>query len=165
MDSIVKRQWDWGENEIHMNFVAKELAKLAKYHTMFRKATSEEDLKKSSDMIMITDKGEFGIGIRFRQAKYKYRDLTIRAELNSGAKTEYQKLKDGMCDVYFYGWETINGTDYAVIDIRKMRSGGILDKPDGTRENIGSSYTTNTRFHYWSIKTLMDNDCVIHYSG
>jgi hypothetical protein len=51
-------------------------------------------------------------------------EFTIRLARKSGAKTEFQKIREGMCDWLFYGWGPEEGyhlTKWTIIDLEVFR--------------------------------------------
>jgi hypothetical protein len=64
-------------------------------------STDKEDTELSFDA-KIDDKQ---ISIRIRKHKYlKYPDLTIRSRSKNGGKTEIDKIKEGLAQIYFYSY-------------------------------------------------------------
>lgn len=69
----------------------------------FRQADDYEDGNLSFDLVFNFN---FTISIRIRQHKYiNYNDLTIRYRSKHGGRTEFDKIKEGLAQIYFYAYE------------------------------------------------------------
>lgn len=107
-------------------------------------ASTKKDNSYATDYEVKLQGGD--IACRLRRAKYHYRDLTIRALRDTGAKTELAKIKGGYASRYFYGWTDAHRTiaEWILIDLDKVRmtpqllekplipNYGLDGKPDGT---------------------------------
>lgn len=70
----------------------------------FRQADDYEDGNLSFDLVFNFN---FTISIRIRQNHYiNYNDLTIRYRSKNGGKTEFDKIREGMAQIYFYAYES-----------------------------------------------------------
>jgi hypothetical protein len=86
----------------------------------------EEDTQQATDLKILTC-GRMHIAARIREYKYieKYGfEFTIRSDRASGAKTELEKIENGMADWMFYGFK--HETDLAIarwmiIDLNSFR--------------------------------------------
>jgi hypothetical protein len=68
----------------------------------FRQSDDEEDGKLSFDLVFNMN---FTISIRIRKHKYlKFNDMTIRYKSLKGYRTEIDKIKDGLAQIYFYAY-------------------------------------------------------------
>lgn len=126
-----------------------------------KEATFYEDTKESTDLKILSvstgDKTK-SIAVRVRKPDVSFRDLTIRARTKSGAETEIDKIRKGMCELYIYCWEGLNRRirDYILVDIDQMRKSDVIFKP--------RTFTPNgdgTGFYAYSIKELKLSDCLI----
>jgi hypothetical protein len=102
-------------------------------------ANSEQDMKQATDFVMNVRGGKVAVRIR-RDVASSYRDLTIRSRRPNGTETELQKIKNGFADFYLYLW-TMNDEiiDWWLVDIGKMRTTGLFDKPKPERLNKDKS--------------------------
>jgi len=90
-------------------------------------ATSEEDLKQSTDLKVKVVSGD--VAVRVRRGDCRFRDLTIRAK-KGYAETEVHKLRRGYADWYLYAWTDRQGriSEWILVDVNKMRAAGLLDE-------------------------------------
>jgi len=64
-------------------------------------STDKEDTELSFDAKI----DNIEISIRIRKYKYlKYNDITIRSRSKNGGKTEIDKIKEGLAQIYFYSY-------------------------------------------------------------
>lgn len=71
-------------------------------HIIFRQADDYEDGNLCFDLVFNFN---FTVSIRVRKNKYiRFNDLTIRSRSKLGNKTELDKIKEGMSQVYFYAY-------------------------------------------------------------
>lgn len=69
----------------------------------FKEADDFEDSNLAFDLVFNFN---FTISIRIRNNKYlKYEDMTIRYKSKKGNKTEFDKIKEGLAQIYFYAYE------------------------------------------------------------
>ena len=67
-------------------------------------APKEEDMCRNTDLITLSME-PMRIACRIRKPKYiKHNDFTIRYDVSSGRKTEFQKILDGWGDYFLYGY-------------------------------------------------------------
>jgi len=70
-------------------------------NSMLELSSNKEDSNLSFDAKFHDKK----ISIRIRNNEYlKYPDLTIRSKSKNNGKTEIDKIKEGMAEIYFYGY-------------------------------------------------------------
>jgi len=126
---------EWAET--YINEVKKKISKISSQLTFVNDATIEEDISRSTDLVLNTIQGK--IAVRLRKPDCDYRDLTIRARRDSGAKTELEKIKEGFARWYFYGWVSDKNhiEEYIFVDLNKLRNTSLLertfiDNKDGT---------------------------------
>ena len=62
-------------------------------------ASSEQDMQRATDFIVMVNGGAVSVRIR-RNIANSYRDLTIRSKRPNGCETELQKIKKGFADFY-----------------------------------------------------------------
>jgi hypothetical protein len=73
-----------------------------------------EDGNLSFDMVL---NSKTGISVRIRKNKFiKYKDLTIRYRSKAGGYCEFEKIKNGLADIYFYAY--MNQEESELIKIR-----------------------------------------------
>ena len=89
------------KNEIE-GHIKKALPNLFNEFSKFRQSSEDEDGKLSFDLVFDMN---FVISIRIRKNAYiKYNDMTIRYRSKNGYKTEFDKIKEGLAQVYFYAY-------------------------------------------------------------
>lgn len=126
-------------------------------------ATEEEDTRQATDLVLRVDSGTIAVRIRRLETMVKVkdkRDLTIRTRAHGGGRTEFDKIRDGWGDWYFYAWSQKNQiAEYMLLDIQRIRSSGLLDALQNRQAipNVGD----NTEFKAISIDELLTNDCVV----
>lgn len=98
------------------------------------KSCKHDDLYKATDMVIEVPRSN--IALRVRDYDSKYRDFTVRYRTKYGNKTEIDKLREGYCDWYVYGWaDKTSIVEWIIIDLDRVREFGILDKKWKTRTN------------------------------
>ncbi len=74
-----------------------------------------EDGNLSFDMVL---NSKIGISVRIRKHKYlKYKDLTIRYRSKAGGYCEFEKIQNGLADIYFYAYMSKDEKDLVKIRI------------------------------------------------
>lgn len=143
---------EWSETFI--NKVKKKISEISSQLTFVNDATIEEDTTQSTDLILDTIQGK--IAVRLRRPSCKYRDLTIRAKRDTGAKTELEKIKEGWGRWYFYGWVSDKNIieEYIFVDLNKLRKTSLL-------ERLLIDNKDGTYFIAISKKELKDSDCLV----
>ena len=133
------------------------LTEQARYMVRFELAGEVQDTKQATDMVM-TIAGGTTIAVRIRRPMPTgkvYRDLTIRAQMASGAETEYHKIKAGWGDWYFYAWtnEPTPGLidEWILVDLHKMRTAKLFDTPRKLWENKGAG---DSKFYAYGLQEL-----------
>jgi hypothetical protein len=118
------RAW---ESSYHTQ-VIEILNTLLQYLATLSVAPREMDNKCATDFELKLMGGT--VAVRLRRPDCRYRDLTIRAERDSGAVTELAKIQAGHAFRYFYGWTDNEGRikEWMLIDLDKARSAGLLEK-------------------------------------
>lgn len=87
------------EIELH---IKNAMPNLFNSFVQFRQSDDEEDGKLSFDLVFNMN---FTISIRIRKHKYlKFNDMTIRYKSLKGYRTEIDKIKDGLAQIYFYAY-------------------------------------------------------------
>lgn len=123
-----QKLYDWQDDRIPS--IIALLESLSKRPVKIEIASEELDNNFSTDLIatdLITHK-IYHIAVRLRD-NCKHRDLTLRSKLDSGTKTELEKVKAGCTNFYFYGWLANDDLiDWMFVDMHKVRKSGILDK-------------------------------------
>lgn len=150
------RDWNWQEG--YLPEVQRILLQNAVYLFNVSIASWYQDVKQATDMTVTLGGKPKAVGVRLRRADYSYRDLTIRANRVSGAKTELEKILAGMGDAYLYGWT--NGShisEWMLIDLNRLRSSGLLQytKPQFNRDR-------QTSFIAIPYPTLRQYGCVLN---
>jgi hypothetical protein len=118
------------------------------------------DLKHATDLTLKVTGGDIAARLRFPPCKY--RDLTIRAQRDTGARTELAKIREGFAYRYFYGWidENNNIAEWILVDLDKVREAGLLDKERCLIPNGDGTY-----FISITVKELRDVDSIIVYQS
>lgn len=89
------------KNEIELH-IKEAMPKLFDSFVQFRQSDDEEDSKLSFDLVFNMN---FTISIRIRKNDYlKFNDMTIRYKSMKGNKTEIDKIRDGLAQIYFYAY-------------------------------------------------------------
>lgn len=89
------------KNEIELH-IKNAMPNLFDSFVHFRQSDDEEDGKLSFDLVFNMN---FTISIRIRKHKYlKFNDMTIRYKSLKGYRTEIDKIKDGLAQIYFYAY-------------------------------------------------------------
>lgn len=125
MQLKVVKDWHWADQFIPeiRAILAANLAKMIEINI----APREADITAATDLMIVLSSGD--IAVRVRRADCRFRDLTIRAARDSGAKTELAKIREGSPRWYFYGWEGARGklAHWIIVDLAKVRALGLLD--------------------------------------
>lgn len=140
------------KNEIERHIIA-ALPNLYGSFIKFRQADSYEDGNLSFDLVFNSN---FTISIRIRGNEFiNYKDLTIRYRSKQGNRTEFDKIKDGLAQIYFYAYECPNKES-----LIKVRMANV----DSIRELIKEgSYITKTNFDGTMLAAFKFKD--IHSKG
>ena len=122
--------------------------------------SENKDIFEGTDLSLSIQSAD--IAIRILREK-KYDTFTIRSYRSSGSKTELQKLKEGYCRWYFFGWcknEILD--DWIIIDIEFLRESGLLE---GFETIFNKDKTTG--FIAIPIKDLSFHQCIVasKYAG
>lgn len=135
------------ENNILMPFIKWEL----------KQSSDFEDTNLSYDMVY---SGKIEISVRIRNNNYlRFKDFTIRSKSKNNGYTEIDKLKNGLGNIYFYGWLNYESNliqEWLIVDINKIRD--YLD--DGKL----FKNTDNTEFMAYSINFLQSHGAIIKKS-
>lgn len=87
------------EIEYHLN---RALPNISKTFCTYRPSSEYEDGNLCYDLVYNLN---FTVSIRIRKYKYiKFRDLTIRYKSAKGYKTEVDKIREGLAQIYFYAY-------------------------------------------------------------
>jgi len=92
---------------------------------------------------------------RFQYIKY-FGQFTIRAKLDSGIKTELQKIVDGWGDIMFYGYACESGVEIAawsLIDLNAFRA-HLIRNQKSIKQGTKSNYD-GTHFKWFDINSFM----------
>lgn len=128
----------------------------AKYLLKIRVSSEDKDKTEATDLQLKVDSGD--IAVRVLREK-KYETLTIRAYRSSGAKTELQKIKEGYCRWYFFGWcKDDKLSEWIIIDLDKLRESGLLDEYKTIMNKDGT-----TGFIAIPLRDLIFKDCLIAF--
>jgi hypothetical protein len=91
--------------------------------TSIQASTDYEDGNLSFDL---TFNMNLHVSVRIRKYQYKkFNDLTIRSRSTHGNKTEIDKIKEGMGQIYFYAYmndKETKLTDVYIVDVNSLRT-------------------------------------------
>ena len=156
MRSEVATRWRWADG--HLPAIKEILEQNAGHLLSVEVADAARDLRMATDLVIRVIGGD--VAVRVRRAKYRnrYRDLTIRAWLSSGVKTELDKLVEGFGDWYLYAWSDGQGglEDWFLVDLDKLRESKVLAQKMIQRNRDG-----RTGFISISDKELRMHDCMV----
>ena len=118
-------------------------------------ASDETDRKYATDLEVKLIGGTIAVRVR---KPCRFRDLTLRALLASGTKTELAKIKEGYAFRYFYAWTDARGNiaEWMLLDLDKLRQSDVLNQPYPLRPN-----GDGTSFIAIPLETLRRSGCVI----
>lgn len=151
-----KRDWAWQEG--FLPEVQRILLANATYLFTVSIASWQQDVKQATDMTITTGGKPKAIGVRLRRAEYGYRDMTVRANRVSGAKTELEKIQSGMGDAYLYGWTNgMHISEWMLIDLNRLRASGLLNAAP-----LRHNKDHQTSFIAISYRTLRQYGCVLN---
>jgi len=126
-------------------------------------SNEEMDQKENTDLIILTT-GTVRIAVRIRRPKYykKYPDdITFRYSRPSGTKSEYEKMKDGWGDYFFYGISTESEYTLAtwiLIDLKQFRE-WIKNNVDENKCLILQNYDHSSDFIVFN-RTDIPENCI-----
>jgi hypothetical protein len=124
----------------------------------FRSSTNYEDTKLSFDLVFNFN---FTISIRIRQNKFvKFNDLTIRSRASGGGRTELDKIKDGLAQVYFYAYMDINEDSLEKVRIANVDAIRQLILKDKFKGPIPNG--DGTEFIALKFKDILENNGAIY---
>jgi len=133
MDNIRELEFKY-KNEID-NHIRKCLPNVYNSFADLKPSSNYEDSNLSFDMVFNMN---FTVSVRIRKFKYiLYNDLTIRSRSKNGNKTEIDKIKEGLAQVYFYAYESKNQdrlVKVRICDVEAIRK-LILKKKYVSRSN------------------------------
>lgn len=109
-----------------------------------QQSTVEEDIKYATDGIVRAINGASVHNIAYRIRDWRFRmfyDLTIRSKRDTGTKTELEKILEGHCDFYFYGYAKDNViNEWFLSDIDKMRKSKMFENRPSTSNYDGTYF-------------------------
>lgn len=123
---MYRRDKAW--EEAYQSQVISILTSLIAHLAVISIASDEKDRSYATDFEVKLSGGT--IAVRLRRPGCKFRDLTIRARRDNGAKTELAKIKEGYAFRYLYGWTDEQGkiAEWILVDLDKVRQAGLLEK-------------------------------------
>src|SRR3990167_636534 len=156
----------WG----HYEKYKKELENIIRKVVAFKlitididRATEEQDMKQVTDLVVnvrLDNKVDLAIRVREWKDWYSesYKDeVSIRARIPTGGKTEIDKIKDGWGRYYLYCWgDGENILNFIYFDIEKARNEGVFE--EGYSVKLNGDGTSGM---YIPIKRLEEADCII----
>lgn len=153
MQKEVQKDFEWQEG--FLPEVQRVLTANACHLINIEVANPQADMKRATDFHVFTKVGD--IAVRIRRHPCTWRDWTVRYSRPSGAKTEYEKLKEGYGDFYLYAWEgntPLRFQDWVLIDLHLVRACGALCRGSLDRNKDGSS-------NFLSIPVRRLGDCIV----
>lgn len=125
MNEVRKLEYKYADI-IHKH-LRKALRGFHDWYGMLKHSSDYQDGNLSFDLIY---KLNLVISVRIRKNQYiKYKDMTIRYRSKNGGKTEFDKIKEGYAQIYFYAYENETSTDFAkvrIVDVDAIRK--LIDK-------------------------------------
>jgi hypothetical protein len=140
---------------------------LLSYVVVLSVASVEADTKRATDFEIKLRDGTIAVRVR-RMKDCSKRDLTIRSRRKDNIKTELAKIKEGHASRYFYAWVDEQDTirEWMLVDLDKVRSMGLLEKPRAEIPNKDKDGNPDgTAFIYIPFRELRNNDCILAYQG
>ncbi len=128
---------------------------------LLEESSFDVDTKQATDLIVLNARDKM-IAARVRRSKYAASfpyDFTIRSQLDSGTKTELQKIVDGFADWMFYGHANEKSEGFSrwmVINLAALRAALIRGKAPCTKHSNGDG----THFIAFDIRNL-PQDCLV----
>jgi len=156
MRSDVKIDWAWADG--HMGAIVEILKENAMHLLSVKVASSKQDLKRATDLIISVVGGDVAVRIRRPEYRKRWQELTVRAWRLGDIPTELHKIRDGWADWYLYAWSNGNGglQDWLLVDLNAMRQSGLLKDPKIIRNRDG-----RTGFCAFGVGTLKVNQCLV----
>lgn len=131
---------------------------------LLEESSFEVDTKQAADLVVLNARDK-AIACRVRRPgyadSYGY-EFTIRAKLDSGTKTELEKIIDGFGDWMFYGHADPDGMNvcrWMVINLPALRAAIIRRQASAIKQNNGDG----THFVAFDVRNLPES-CVISAS-
>lgn len=119
-----------------------------------------EDGNLSFDMVL---NSKIGISVRIRNFKYmKYNDLTIRYRSKAGGYCEFEKIKNGLSDIYFYAY--MNENKDKLIKIRICEVNAIRKLIDKKKYNIYNNYDGTKLATFKFLDIFKENGAIYKYN-
>lgn len=119
-----------------------------------------EDGNLSFDMVL---NSKIGISVRIRNFKYmKYNDLTIRYRSKAGGYCEFEKIKNGLSDIYFYAYMNENKDN--LIKIRICEVNAIRKLIDKKKYNIYNNYDGTKLATFKFLDIFKENGAIYKYN-
>lgn len=111
-----------------------------------------EDGNLSFDMVL---NSKIGISVRIRKHKYiKFNDLTIRYRSKQGGYCEFEKIQNGLADIYFYAY--MNEDESQLVKIRICYVNAIRKLISEAKYNIFKNYD-NTKLATFKFSDIAKN--------
>ena len=133
-NSATKKTSSFANNFFYQSRFMPEVKTLLAKHIL-REGTFTEDTKDCTDLTIAKNK-VLSIACRIRRHgfydRYPY-EFTIRKSCPSKAKTEFEKIISGLCDIYFYGHASKYNnliSHYYILDMDVFRKTLILANDD-----------------------------------
>jgi hypothetical protein len=137
-------------------------------------APLEIDQKQAGDLVLLRGRNST-IAVRIRRFGFlpKYaNEFTIRFDVPSGFKTEYEKIANGFGDLFFYAHSDeaeVRLVRWMLIDLNAFRSHLILSrdpKTGRTKFNCGSkSNPDGTQFRWFDASTFPPDPKLVLYQS
>lgn len=153
MDNIRELEFKY-KDEIN-NHIKKALPNIYNSFADLKASSDYEDGNLCYDMVFNMN---FTVSVRIRKYNYiKYNDLTIRSRSKYGNKTEIDKIKEGLAQVYFYAYESKNRdrlVKIRICDVQAIRK--LIRK---------QKYINRTNFDGTEFKAFKFSDIAVNNGG
>jgi len=126
---------------------------------MFLKcSTISQDYQGTDWVYEGAEKTNIACRIRRLESAKRYRDFTLRSARSSGAKTELAKIRDGVGNLYLYGWvDDEELQEYVVISLDVFRKCGLAYVDRTSKMNKDRK----TWFVAYTLEELWECGCIV----
>ncbi len=147
-------QWNWQKK--YLPEVGTILNKIAHKFIKIDMADFVRDTEEACDFTIKIKSSTVAVRLR-DYSYYKYGDITIRYA-SGGRRTEIHKLREGMVDLYFYGWVS-NGKihNWVLWDVKKAIESNLFEK----QRKVIVNKDEMTAFICISLNELKSHNCLI----
>ena len=142
------------------------LQQIFREDAVFSVATNREDFEECTDLNMYVFEKRYRISSRMYRMKnfLRYPNVTFLVKKPSNTKTEFQKIKEGCGDFYFFGWGVENTVQkYILINLKSFRQSGLIEKyeKDLSPHTLVPNRFDNNQFLCIQFYELQENNCIV----